>query len=127
MYLSKLSPSALEKLKSWRWDRIIEKHEGPERWEDTLRYLDPEFLEIDGADVLLPVAKEQHRNITIRRCIPSADGLVLTVFLKDRTYVPKPEDEYFAAGYLAVCERIPGEAFYAAVLYHEWFMVENPK
>ncbi len=125
MNLTDLSPSAMEKLKSWRWDRIIEKHEGPERWEDTLRYNEPEFLLIDGYDVLLPVDRGQHPNITILRCIPSTDGSVLTLFLKDTTYVPNPQDEYFAAGYMAVCERLPGETFYAATVYHEWFMVDN--
>jgi len=126
MNLSDLSPATLEKLKSWRWDRIIEKHEGPESWESTLRYAEPEFLLIQGQAVLLPVDRGQHPNITILRCIPSADGRVLTLFLKDTTYVSNPQDEYFAAGYLAVCEQLPGETFYAAILYHEWFIVENP-
>ena len=108
MRLSDLSPATLEKLKSWRWDRIIEKHEGPECWESTLRYTEPEFLSVEGYEVLLPVDRGQHPNITILRCIPSADECVLTLFLKDTTYVPDPRDEYFAAGYMAVCERFPG-------------------
>jgi hypothetical protein len=43
MNLSSLSSTVLDNLKIWRWDRFIEKHEGPERWEDTLKHADPEF------------------------------------------------------------------------------------
>jgi hypothetical protein len=39
--------------------------------------------------------------------------------------VTDPRDEYFAAGYVAVCEQFPEQDFYVAILYHEWFMVEN--
>ncbi|WP_225226165.1 hypothetical protein [Komarekiella delphini-convector] len=38
MKLSDLSTETLEKIKLVRWDRIIEKHEGPESWESVLRY-----------------------------------------------------------------------------------------
>jgi hypothetical protein len=61
MKLSDLSPEILEKIKSVRWDRIIEKHEGPEDWESVLRYYEPEFLEIEGRWVLLPVERSRHR------------------------------------------------------------------
>ena len=125
MNRSSLSTTVLDQLKSWRWDRIIEKHEGPETWDSTLRYYDPEFIEIAGHPVLLPVDREHHPNITILRCIASEDHRTLTIFLKDTTYVTDPRDEYFAAGYVAVCDRFPGQDFYVAILYHEWFMVEN--
>jgi hypothetical protein len=52
-----------------RWDRIIEKHEGPEDWESVLRYYEPEFLEFEGRWVLLPVERSRHLNITILRSI----------------------------------------------------------
>jgi len=71
-------------------DRIIEKHEGPERWESTLKYADPEFIEIAGYPVLLPVDREHHPNITILRCIASEDHRTLTIFLKDITHVTDP-------------------------------------
>jgi len=74
---------------------------------------------------LLSVDRGQHQNITILLCIPSTDASLLTLFLKDTTYVPNTQDEYFAAGFMAVCERLPGEVFYAATVYHEWFMVNN--
>ena len=48
---------------------------------------DPEFIEIAGYPVLLPVDREHHPNITILRCIASEDHPALTIFLKDTTYV----------------------------------------
>lgn len=125
MELSALSPETLDRLKSWRWDRIIEKHEGPLSWEDTFRYADVEFITIDSRDVLLPLDAEQRPNVTILRTVVSADQQSLTIFLKDTTYVANREDEFFMAGFVAVCDRFPGEDFYVAVVYHEWFMVEN--
>jgi hypothetical protein len=86
MKLSQFSPEVIEKIKSYRWDRILEKHEGPWSWESVLKYHQPELMEIDGKYVLLPISQEHHPNITILRCIPSADGNTLTLFLKDTTY-----------------------------------------
>jgi hypothetical protein len=102
MKLSDLSPEVLEKVKSVRWDRIIEKHEGPEDWEALLRYYEPEFLEIEGRWVLLPVDRSHHPSITILRTIWSADGNSLTVFLKDTTY----DDDSFFSSFMAVCDRL---------------------
>jgi hypothetical protein len=69
----------------------------------------------------LPVECSQHANITIIRTIWSADGLSLTLFLKDTTY----DDNWFSSGFLAVCDKVPGETFYLAVVYHEWFIIEQ--
>jgi hypothetical protein len=123
--LSNLSPEILERLKAFRFDRIIEKHEGPARWNSVLEYDEPEFMVIDSYHVLLPIEQETHPNITILRCIPSKDGKTLTLFLKDKTYVPDVEDEMFFAGRLAICEQVKDTDFYIAVVYHEWFIVEN--
>ncbi|WP_339382453.1 hypothetical protein [Nostoc flagelliforme] len=41
MKLSEISAETLEKIKSVRWDRIIEKHEDPESWESVFRYEEP--------------------------------------------------------------------------------------
>lgn len=125
MNLSSLSSATLERLKNWRWDRIIEKHEGPESWDSTLRYADVEFMSIDGRDVLLPLDAEQRPNVTVMRTIMSDDQRTLTLFLKDTTYVASPEDELFMVGFVAICDRFPGEDFYVAIVYHEWFIVEN--
>jgi hypothetical protein len=122
MKLSNLSPEVIEKIKSYRWDGILGKHEGPETWDSVLEYGNPELMEIDGHHVLLPIRKKEHPNITILRCIPSADDNTLTLFLKDTTYV----DDMFESGFMAVCDRFPGEDFFLAIVYHEWFIFENP-
>ncbi len=35
-------------------------------------------------------------------------------------------DDMFDSGYIAVCDRLQGEDFFLAILYHEWFIVNNP-
>ena len=111
----------LEKIKSVRWDRIIEKHEGTETWESVLRYEQPEFIEIERRWVLLPIDRSHHPNITILRTIWSADGKSLTLFLQDTTF----EDDPFFSGFVSICERVSGEDFFLAILYHEWFAIER--
>jgi hypothetical protein len=123
--LSSLPSSVLQRVKAYKWDGIIEKHEGPFDYGECSRFTDPEFMVINGLDVLLPVGREHHPNIMVLRCIESTDGHTLTIFLKDTTYVQSPRREFLDAGYLAVCEKYPGEDFYIAIVYHEWFMVEN--
>ncbi len=81
MKLAQLSETVLSKIKTVRWDLIIEKHEGPQDWESVLRYSSPEFME---------------------------------------------DDDPFFSGFLAVCDRLVGENFYLAVVYHEWFVIDNP-
>ena len=121
MKLAQLSQTTISKIKTVRWDRIIEKHEGPEDWESVFRYSSSEFMEIEGRWVLLPVETSSHANITILRSIWSADGNSVTIFLKDTTY----DDDPFFSGFLAVCDRLVGEDFYLAVVYHEWFVIDN--
>ncbi|MGB5596990.1 MAG: hypothetical protein WBM32_13875 [Crocosphaera sp.] len=130
MKLTQLSETTISKIKTIRWDRIIEKHEGPEDWESVFRYLSPEFMEIEGRWVLLPVESSSHSNITILRTIWSQDGNSVTIFLKDTTY----DDDPFFSGFLAVCalakarslrDRLVGEDFYLAIVYHEWFIIDN--
>ncbi len=121
MKLADLSAETLEKIKSVRWDRIIEKHEGPEDWESVLRYEEPEFLEVEGYAILLPVDKSHHPNISILRSIWSVDNKSVTLFLSDTTY----EDDPFFSGFIAVCDRPKDEEFFLAILYHEWFVIER--
>jgi hypothetical protein len=87
-----------------------------------LRWYEPEFLIIEGHPVLLPVEKSHHPNITVLRSIWSADGNLVTLFLKDTTF----DDHWSMAGFMAVCDRLLGENFYLAILYHEWFIIEPP-
>ena len=141
--LSDLPPETIAQLKTYRYDRIIEKHEGPEDWSWRLRDERPswapepvpgveddytpdpsEFLRIAGRDVLLPVGRSHHPNITVLRAIVSDDDKSLTLFLKDTTYVESAKEEFFSAGFLAICDRVPGERFYLAHVYHEWFILD---
>ncbi|OUL29141.1 hypothetical protein BV372_23815 [Nostoc sp. T09] len=121
MKLVELSQGTLEKIKSVRWDRTIEKHEGPEDWAMVLRCSEPEFIMVEGKPVLLPVEKSHHANITILRAIFSIDGKSLTLFLKDTTF----DDDPFFSGFIAVCDRVVEENFFLAILYHEWFVIER--
>lgn len=122
MKIADLPAQTIEKIKSVRWDRIIEKHEGPFDWESVFRYSEPEFIEVERCSVLLPVDKSHHPNITILRCIKSAEQNSITLFLSDTTY----EDDPFFSGFMAVCDLVKGEKFFLAILYHEWFIIERP-
>jgi len=31
----------------------------------------------------------------------------------------------FCAGRMAVCDRVPGEEFFLAIVFHEWFVVND--
>ncbi len=124
MTIADLSPEVVEQIKHCRYDRIIEKHEGPETWAYALE--DADFVTFSGYDILLPIDKERHPNVSLLRLIVSEDRRTLTVFLKDTTHTEGPEDEMFSAGRLAVCDRFPGQDFYLTVIYHEWFIIEPP-
>jgi hypothetical protein len=53
---------------------------------------------------------------------------VVFILLRDTTGLGdwlSEEEETFFAGYLAVCDRFPGEEFYVAHVYHEWFMLRD--
>ena len=127
MTLSDLSTAARSKIENMTWDSLIEKHEGPVGWRSTLRFHEPEFMRIRGIDVLLPVGRDQHENITVLRCIPCKEGNVLTLFLKDTSFLDDPKDDAWMAGRIAVCERPPRESFYVATVYHEWFIPDAPQ
>ena len=123
--LADLSFEAISKIRAYQWDGIIEKHEGPEDWNSTLTTYNPELLSAAGFPILLPVGRERNPNITILRSIVSRDGDSLTVFLKDTTHYPDPEDELFWTGRMAVCDRVPGEEFFLAIVFHEWFVIDS--
>jgi len=125
MKISELSSATVERLKRYKYDWFVEKHEGPWDYETVFEFDSPDFLMVNGFNVLLPIEQKRYPHITILRCIVSEDKETLTVFLKDTTYIDKPEREFFEAGFFAVCEKFPGEDFFVATLYHEWFMVDN--
>lgn len=125
MKLSDLSPAVIDRIKARLYDRIVEKHEGPEKWDSAFRVYEPEFMLIDGCQVLLPVFGNHHSNIEILRCIVSNDGQSLTIFLKDMTYNFDPGHEAFYVGRIAVCDKFEAEVFFLAILYHEWFVINS--
>jgi hypothetical protein len=141
MKLADLSEATRQKIAKVRYDQIVEKHEGPFDWDcilnedpeplifanrpdlsPTPRQQDdnPEFLIIDNRPVLLPIPLKHHPNIEIVRTIWSADGNSVTILLTDTTY----GSEWYEVGYLAVCDKVAGEEFWLAILYHEWFVIE---
>jgi hypothetical protein len=120
MKFADLSSTALEKIQAVRWDRIIEKHEGPEDWKSVLKYHDVEFIEVAEHWILLPVERSSHPNIRILRSIWSESGNSVTLFLQDTTY----DDDPFFSGFISVCDKVKDEDFFLAIVYHEWFIIE---
>ncbi|GAB2586754.1 hypothetical protein [Spirosoma areae] len=139
MHLNELSPETFERLKKSRWDRIIEKHEGPETWDWRLEKRDyppgdfiyqiepdydpiaalPEFMQVGEHWVLLPVSRKHHPNITILHYFLSEDKTKLVLYLKDTTF----DDDWSMSGFVSICDCQP-EGFYVATLYHEWFIID---
>ena len=128
MRFADLSEDAIAFLNEQRYDECLEKHEGPESWSSILKYYGPEILNADLAGVgkvpvLLPISGEQVPNIEVLRCVPSVGDPpeTLTLFLRDRTYIKDPADDWevrFMAGRLAVCNWIAKFGFYLTVFYH---------
>ncbi|BAY36629.1 hypothetical protein NIES2111_09560 [Nostoc sp. NIES-2111] len=83
--------------------------------------MEPEFIEVDGYSILLPVDKSHHPNIGILQSIWSVDNNSVPLFLSDTTY----EDDPFFSGFVAVCDRPKDEEFFLAILYHEWLIIER--
>ncbi|HEY7120580.1 MAG TPA: hypothetical protein VH475_28610 [Tepidisphaeraceae bacterium] len=116
----------IDRIRLYRFDRIVEKHEGPWDWSDVLDLYNPEFVDVEGRAVLFPVDRRHHRHMSVLRVVESADGDVLTVFLFDTTYEDDPKLFKFFAGRMAVCERFEGEDFFLTTAYHEWYVVDSP-
>jgi hypothetical protein len=125
MNVKDLYEETLQKIKAYRYDRFVEKHEGPENWGAMFKYYEPEFLEIEGKFVLLPLDRSRHANITILRNVVDKEDKTLTIFLKDTTYRDSPDDEFFGAGFVAICDKVPDEDFFITIFYHEWFILEE--
>lgn len=124
MKITELSQETLARIKLLRIDALFEKHEGPLAWEfffgkfgDRQLNEQPDFMQIDGEWVLLPVTKEEHQYITILRTIWGEDRHAVTIFLRnDYQYCGSLEHDF-----VAICERYPGEDFYLAIFYHNKF------
>jgi hypothetical protein len=139
MKLVDLSEATRQKIAKVRYDRIVEKHEGPFDWDyvldneqETFLFANrpdlplphqqeniPEFLVIDNRPILLPIPLKHYPNIEVIRTIWSADSNSVTIFLTDTTY----GSEWYEIGYIAICDKVAGEEFWLAILYHEWFVM----
>jgi hypothetical protein len=78
----------------------------------------PQFFKIDSFNVLLPVGRKHHPNITILHHFLSQDLSKMVIYLKDSTFYG--EDE----GYMAICDLVHPENFYIVTIYHEWFITD---
>ena len=129
MLLSDLSPETLARIKSWRFDRISRKARGPGILTDLFEWAD---LESDGprrAPIRAPTGLRRTSipNITVLRSYASPDGESITLFLKDtslaRYYSPDP-GAVLGQGSWPSADRVEPD-LYVAVVFHEWFIVEN--
>ena len=117
MKLADLSPQTIEKIKDYGIDWLYDKHEHW-GWEWSVEGGRVEFMAIDGHEVLLPLSPEEHRDVRVVRSIISADRASLIVFLMHTM-------EKEAYGYMAFCQRVPGEAFFLARIYHSLHHVDD--
>ena len=56
MHIHDLAPETIERIKNSRWDRIIEKHEGPETWAWKLKDYAPDHMIFQMAPNFDPIA-----------------------------------------------------------------------
>lgn len=117
MLLRDLPEEVRLRLDKLRFDRMIEKHEGPWDWNWWLE--EAEFFGVDGRFVLLPLPAEDLPNIKVIRVVLSQDEQTLILYHLDTTY----EQEEMLAGRVAICERFPNAEFYVAMFYHEWYTI----
>jgi hypothetical protein len=142
MKIKELSPAILAELKDKRYDRIVEKHEGPQTWDwqlppskervqkmkemyqhsgyDFSEDNHAEFMQIAGVEVLLPIGSDHHENVTILHHFFSEDRQKIVLYIKDTTY----DEGMFDAGFIAICDKYSTESFYIATMYHEWFIID---
>lgn len=138
MKISKLTSSCIQYLQNCPLDILEEKHEKT-TWhyyltEHTIHVagvkselasvtcgIDVEFLHTNNLDILLPVPKANHGNITIKQCIVSEDKQGILLFLTDRTYYP---DDDTQNRYMAISKKIPECDGYICCLYHSTYLQE---
>ncbi len=100
----------------WR-ESLRAQFEGTSYWDET----EPEFLEIGGCPVLLPVNESHHPHIEVLHHFFREDKTRLVVYLKDLTF----DENTWNPWSMAVCRLFQNENFYVATFYHEWFPTDN--
>lgn len=133
----------LERIKQLRYDRILEKHEGPWNWSSALKYGDACILSLTEkkADVigtvLMPFDERFLEDIEVTFCDTMPDGMgggkLLLFFVCPSLagYDNAEGRNRQWSGFCAVCNRIPiddesteYEDFYVTVMLHETFFLE---
>jgi hypothetical protein len=127
MKLYDVPPDLLERVTALRYDGMFDKHPGPWRWEEEFRYSPPLLIDLGGYRVLLPVDRDPDSHIEALRVIPSADGRVLTIFLKHTSISnsPDPKWDWLDVGRLAVCFKLDDTDIYVAHVYHDWLVLDQ--
>ena len=125
-----LTPEQLAKFSWWRCDQLYEKHESWGNWESDLQYNSGQFVDIGGKAVLLPHLPEDPSKLLVDDYSLSDDQRVITIFLRDYTFVDDPDNpdrwDDMSSGYVAICYQPQGESFYVAVVYHSRYVVPGP-
>ena len=133
LHVADLPASERAWLLAQRYDRSLEKHEGPWDWEDqvepepyevperggvrrTVQPVAADFVRVADRHVLLPVSADCHVHLRVLRVIEGDGGASLVLFMTDTTY-----DEGAGAGRLAVCDRAPDADWYLCHVWHEWY------
>jgi hypothetical protein len=111
--VSDLPESEISRIKELSYDHFDEGKHETGSWEYAID--EAEFIVIANRNVLLPIDKKHHKNLTILRDILSADKNSITVFFNNSTY--EAED-----GYIAFCDKVPGQNYYIATLLHGCFL-----
>lgn len=124
MKLEELTPAVLEQLETVRFDRFSAQYEGLWDYKWWLKEEGAEFLQAAEHWVLLPTESRHWPHITFERVIESRDRRTLTLFGRDATFAGTGSDEDSTAGFLAVCEKFPGQEFFVATFYHDRYLIE---
>ena len=108
------------------WRHFIALSEDPPPYSEETEEDLADFLNFEGYEVLLPVARSHHPHIKLVRLIPSLDRQTLTLFLHDSFHESWFSDRWAARyGFLAIADRYQKFDcdFYIANYYHFSYLV----
>lgn len=122
-------------IKRYHIGMLLEKHESWP-WDIQINY--SAFFTFDGYKVLLPIQEEDRANVALLWLAVGADGNVLTLYIEDTTTwdslqrnptYKEYQDESMKQVYtdfVAICEQVPGQAFYITTFYHRGILSRQP-
>jgi hypothetical protein len=141
-HISDIPTEILNTIKKLRYDRILEKHEGPWTWESALKYDNACIVHFKDKNetfveftVLMPFPEHHKAQIKMVLCADAEHEEVKTIFFTCPSLAGYDETETNLqwCGFCAVCREvsIPGAGwfenaapFYVTVLLHETFLIE---